>query len=201
MNYFSFYDLTKNVFNSAKLEERENSNFRKFYEKKYSRENMVTNIRVEPKVYEKLRNFFMKYNQDTQVRTFSEFSYSKYKFSSFKVITYKDLLEEMKNSNSENFEKILFTRNTKIENLDNYVKWEDFFLSIQEVYLNNKLNPLNLDEYLKRVSNRIENKKINFKKYQALYKETKSKIFFSGIKTVFFENTIDPDFIVIKDKF
>jgi hypothetical protein len=197
MSFFNFHELSKNFFNSAKLEETENSNFRKYFEKKYSKEESlpVTEIKVDKNVYKTLRDFFIKFNQDTQMRTFSEFSYSKYKFTTLKIITYKDLIKSLNISNSKLSEERL--KKLSEENFDSPVNWKEFFLSVQDLALDKKIN---LDEFLHNLSNTVQSKKFNFKKYQNLYKQTKEKVLFTGIKTFFLENTSDPDFVVIKDK-
>jgi len=197
MKFLSFYEVGKNIFNSAKLDENQNSNFKKYFENKYSQEEMLSpsEIKVNKTTYKEIKDFFLKFNQDSQMRTFSEYSYSKYKFTTLKIISYKDLLESLNKIDKKISEERLSIF-SKV-NIDSPISWKDFFFTVQDLVIDREIN---IDEFLNNLSSLVQNKKFNFKKYQNLYTQTKRKILFTGIKTFFFENTNDPDFVVIKDK-
>ena len=197
MKFLNFYEMSKNIFNSAKLDENQNSNFKKYFEKKYSQDKMTppSEIKVDKKTYKTLRDFFLKFNQDSQMRTFSEYSYSNYKFTTLKIISYKDLIESLNKTDTKTAEERL--KSFSKVNIDAPVSWKDFFFTVQDLVIDREIN---IDEFLNNLSSMVQNKKFNFKKYQNLYTQTKRKILYTGIKTFFFENTNDPDFVVIKDK-
>jgi hypothetical protein len=180
----NFYNLSKYFFNDAKLEEK--SKFQKHFDTKYNK--MTSDIQIPLKNYKILRDYFLKYNQDSQTKTFTEYGYSKSTFNNLKIITHGDLHETLKKIDKE------YTVNKSQS--DNKITWDEFFTTIQNIILQDKT--FTLDNFLVDLAHNIQTKKFNFRKYKEKYNNTKSLMFYNGLRILFFENNLDPDYTVIK---
>jgi uncharacterized protein YqfB (UPF0267 family) len=87
-------------------------------------------IKVDKKTYKTLRDFFLKFNQDSQMRTFSEYSYTNYKFTTLKIAQKAGISIGSLYQYYANKEAILFSLHKKewletISKLESIIKAKD----------------------------------------------------------------------------
>ena len=82
---FPFFDKYLNY----SIERKRQSNFDRYFSNKYK--DTYTDESLEEEAYNKIKNFFLKFNYDSSIKTFSENIYKKSDFNFLRIIIKEDL--------------------------------------------------------------------------------------------------------------
>jgi hypothetical protein len=196
------------------IDDKKKSNFEKYFDKKYSRQSMVTKIgkinisEMDFKLYNKIKYFFLLYNRDSEVISFSEKVYKKYDFDYLKVITEEDLDFLNKNEGKNKNQQINTSHYFKILTKCNIspIDWNKFIVtimttdSIVQNISDSKFIHQQMDKYLDIISHKIKNRRFDFKIYQNKYKMAKKNLLLNFLKKAFLTELKHPGPAIIKEE-
>jgi hypothetical protein len=178
--------------------EKENT-FKNFFTMKYKNANMFTDLKINYRIYRRLKEFFFTYNQDSETKSLD---YIKIK-NLYKIITYEDLLLlRYKNEliNMPYDEKLKFLKNkyNLDSNLIKPVNWKLYITILQEIIIQNNYNQEQTDKMLNELLYIIQNRKLDFQYYRSLYRKTFRKVFMKTLKDIFSVHS-DIDYVINKE--
>jgi hypothetical protein len=168
--------------------------------------------KVDPEFYKKLKTYFFIFNKDAESMSFLSNTYKRFQFDFLRIITEEDLLW-LKNKvisqgmnvkfDEKDYEAQITKNFDKIKNEKFFydpVEWKTFIQAIYEIkFSNSDSNKIDVDSILNLLSEKIKNKKFNFKRYQREYNSTKTNLLLNTFKVGLIFDTRSPDITVIRD--
>jgi hypothetical protein len=196
------------------IDDKKRSNFEKYFDKKYSSQSMVTKIgkinisEIDFKLYNKIKYFFLLNNRDSEVISFSEKLYKKYDFDYLKVITEEDLDFLHKNEGENENQQLNTSSYFKILINSNMIpiEWNKFMVTIMTAdsivknISDQKFIHQQVDKYLDIISDKIKNRRFDFKIYQNKYKMAKKNLLLNVFKKAFFTELKHTGPAIIKEE-
>ena len=178
--------------------EKENT-FKNFFIMKYKNGNMFTDLKINYRIYRRLKEFFFTYNVDSQTKSLHYIKIT----NLFKIITYEDLLTlRYKNDliNMSQEEKLKFLKNKCYfdSHLSKPVNWKLYITTLQEIIIQNNYNQEQTDKMLTELLSIIQNRKPDFQLYRSLYRKTFRKVFMKTLKDIFTVHS-DIDYVINKE--
>jgi hypothetical protein len=184
-----------------------------YFNKKYTKEDMFKEIKIDIKSYRMLKQFYTFYNSDSNVKTIPLIKVEEVA----KIITLNDLLNlkyTSINSKETNWNETIRTRLNESKDLikddiDKYqndkdrlkafinkpVDWWTFMAFIQSISLEKGYTFEENQNLMKELYSRMKTRRFDFKAYQQLYRNTFYNIFMKTVKDLFTVQT-DPDFLI-----
>jgi hypothetical protein len=159
-----------------------NKTFENFFTQKYKNGKMFTDIKIDSATFRKLKEFYSYYNDDNETKTLNRNKLTEM----YKIITLQDIL------------LIKGEIPKDIIDLNKPVDWSTFVSAVQDIIVERKYTYKDTENMLSELVNKVQNRKVNFKKYQKIYKNTFSKVFFRTIRDIFTVHT-DIDFLINKE--
>jgi hypothetical protein len=184
------------------------NSFYDYFNKKYCRECLYTDIKVDSKTYRLLKQFYTYYNHDNQTKIIPQIKVKEV----LKTITLEDLITLKYGDNYEISKRLIDSQSLIKDNISNivsdkdelqvYVKkpveWWTFISFMQSIIVEKKYSSKQSEDLVKDLYEKMKERKVDLKAYQRRYRNTFYKIFMKTVKDMFTVQN-DPDFLINKE--